>query len=120
MELNIVNLFKSAENTKEFSAGETIFSEGETGDVMYVVMDGDVEIRVRDRVLDVAGPGSTVGEMALIDTATRSATAIAKSDCRLAPVDERQFTYMTAQTPNFALFVMKMLARRLRLMDAMD
>jgi len=83
-----------------------------------VVLDGEVEIRAGDTLLDVAGLGTIVGEMALIDTSARSANAIAKCDCRLAPVDQRQFVYMVQQTPYFALHVMKVLAYRLRRMDA--
>ena len=58
--------------------------------------------------------------MALIDASARSATAIAKSDCRLVPVNERQFLLMVEQTPYFARHVMKVLADRLRGMDAMN
>lgn len=50
-----------------------------------MVLDGEVEIRAGDTLLDVAGPGTIVGEMALIDTSARSANA--KCDWRLAPVD---------------------------------
>jgi CRP/FNR family transcriptional regulator, cyclic AMP receptor protein len=69
-------------------------------------------------VLDVAGPGDIVGEMALIDAKSRSATAQAKSDCRLAPVDERRFLFLVHEHPLFALHVMRVLADRLRRMNA--
>ena len=65
-------------------------------------------------VLDTLGPGSLVGEMALIDAQVRSATATAKSACRLAPVTEKRFLFMVQQTPFFALQVMRILAERLR------
>ena len=120
MELNLLNLFKNVDDPRQFAAGETIFAEGEPGDTMYVILDGDVGINVGDRPLEVAGPGAIVGEMALIDASARSAAAIAKSDCRLAPVNERQFLLMVEQTPYFALHVMKVLADRLRRMDAMN
>jgi hypothetical protein len=54
------------------------------------------------------------GEMALIDNAPRSATAIAASDAKLVPVSEKQFLFLISNTPYFALNVMRVMARRLR------
>jgi CRP-like cAMP-binding protein len=118
MELNLLNLMKHVNDPEVFAAGETIFTEGSPGDTMYVVLAGNVDIQVGGKTLDVAEPGTIIGEMALIDASARSATAIARNDCKLAPVNERQFLYMVEQTPFFALFVMRVLARRLRRMDA--
>jgi len=119
MESSILNLFKYAENIKTFAAGETIFTEGTTGREMYVVLEGSVDIRVGNKTLDVTGPGGLFGEMALIDSSARSATAIAKNDCTLVPVNEQQFLRMVERTPLFTLNVMQILAGRLRRMDSM-
>jgi len=116
--MDLRSLFARSDNVQEFQANSTIFAEGTPGDVMYVVLDGEVELRVRDEVLEVAGPGDIVGEMALIDVKPRSATARTISDCRLASVDERRFLYMVHETPLFALHVMRVLADRLRRMNA--
>lgn len=72
---------------------------------------------VHQRVVDTVGPGGILGEMALIDRNPRSATAVAKTDCQLARVDETRFKFLSQQTPYFALEVMRMLAQRLRHMD---
>ena len=119
MESSILNLFRSAENIQTFSAGETIFTEGTTGREMYVVLKGSVDIPIGNKTLDVTGPGGVFGEMALIDSSARSATAIAKVDCTLASIDERQFLRMVERTPTFTLNVMQILAGRLRRMDAL-
>lgn len=119
MESSILNLFRYAENTHTFAAGETIFTEGSTGHEMYVVLEGSVEIRVGNKTLDVIGPGEVFGEMALIDYSARSATAIAKDDCTSASLDKRQFLRMVERTPTFSLNVMQILAGRLRRMDSM-
>lgn len=119
MKLNLLELFKHVENPQTFAAGEMIITAGAPGGTMYVVLDGDVDIRAGDKTLDIVGPGAIVGEMALIDSSARSANAIAKTDCKLAPIDQKQFLYMVQQTPYFALHVMKVLADRLRRMDTM-
>ena len=78
------------------------------------VQSGEVEIRLGNRVLETLPQYSIFGEMALIDTAPRSATAIAASDARLVPVSEKQFLFLISNTPYFALNVMRVMARRLR------
>jgi CRP/FNR family transcriptional regulator, cyclic AMP receptor protein len=95
--------------------GATIFAEGEPGDRMYIVVAGEVDIRCRGRLLAVAHAGELIGEMALIDREVRCATAIARTDCQLAPVDSQRFLAMVQEAPTFALQVMQVLVKRLRL-----
>jgi CRP-like cAMP-binding protein len=109
-----INLFRNADDLKVFPAGTVIFREGEPGDMMYVVADGEVEISVHNHVVETAGVGGIVGEMALIDNKPRSATVIAKTDCKLAPVDQKRFSFLIQQTPFFAIEVMQVMADRLR------
>src|SRR5262245_22715263 len=116
--MDLRGLFEHADNVREFGVNSTIFAEGTRGDVMYVVLEGEVELGVRGEVLAVAGPGDLIGEMALIDTKSRSATARAKSDCRLAPVDQHRFLFLVHEHPSFALHVMSVLADRLRRMNS--
>ena len=113
-----VDLFR-AEDTEvvSFFAGQIIFQEGDAGNLMYVVQDGEVELRVRGELVEALGPGCVFGEMALIEHAPRSATATAKTDCTLAPITEKRFSFMVQQTPHFALQIMKVMAERLRRMD---
>ena len=69
-------------------------------------------------VLETAGPGALLGEMALIDDSPRTANAVAKTASKLAQIDRRRFHFLVQQTPHFATHVMKMLADRLRHMNA--
>lgn len=110
-------LFRHSD-TENFSAGQIIFKVGESGNTMYVISEGEVSILVGADVVEVAGPGTTVGEMALIDHCPRSATAVAKTDCKLVPIDQRRFEFMVQQTPFFSLTVMKIMADRLRRTNA--
>jgi CRP/FNR family transcriptional regulator, cyclic AMP receptor protein len=113
------DLLASAETpVRSFKAGETIFAEGDPAQEFYVVQRGRVEIRQSGRVLDTVAEKSIFGEMALIDHAPRAASAVAATDVDLVPVGERQFLFLVSQTPHFALNVMRVLARRLRAMNA--
>lgn len=110
----ILNLFKFVKDFKDVPAGEVIFREGDVGDVMYVVVDGEIDVVYHNNLLETVTSGSVIGEMALIDQSPRSATATAKTDCRLVEVDQRRFSFMVQETPFFALEIMKIMADRLR------
>ncbi|HKC93732.1 MAG TPA: Crp/Fnr family transcriptional regulator [Nitrospira sp.] len=114
-----VNLFRNAADVNTFTAGQVIFKEGQPGDVMYVVIEGRIDIVVCDKVINVVGPGGILGEMALLDKEPRSTTAIANTDCRLVPVDQKRFTFLVQQTPYFAIEVMQIMAERLRRLNSM-
>ncbi len=113
-----IDLFRNAEEVEEYAAGERIFEEGRPGDRMYGVKTGEVEIAVRGRPVETVGPGGIFGEMALIDSHPRSATALARTDCVVVPVNAKRFAFLVQQTPMFALQVMRIMAERLRRMDA--
>jgi CRP-like cAMP-binding protein len=112
-----INIFKHDKNVHYFSAGETIFQQGNTADLMYIVQEGSVDIVVNGQVLETAGEGSVLGEMAVVDDSPRSATAVAKTDCKLVPLDEKSFLDHVHRTPFFALQVMRILTHRLRKMN---
>jgi CRP-like cAMP-binding protein len=108
-----LSLFRDKEGTP-FAAGQFVFKAGDPGETMYIVTEGEVDILGESATLETAGPGSIVGELALIDDEPRSASVVAKTDCRLVAIDRRRFVYMVQETPLFALSVMKILADRLR------
>jgi CRP/FNR family cyclic AMP-dependent transcriptional regulator len=113
--MDLARLFENASDILQAPAGETVFSAGDPSNGrLYVVLEGTVEIRLGNRTLNSVERGGLFGEMALIDEAPRSASAIAQTRCRLAVVDERQFLFMVQQTPFFALQVMRVLVDRLR------
>ena len=113
-----VSVFRFVEDFESYAVGQHIFAEGQPGDVMYVVKEGEVDVLVGGKVVDTVGPGGLIGEMALIDKRPRSATAVAKTDCKLVSVNEQRFQRLVQQTPHFAIQVMRVMAQRLRQMNA--
>jgi CRP/FNR family cyclic AMP-dependent transcriptional regulator len=115
--MNLLELFDKSKDAIECAAGAVIFSERQQGKLMYVVLEGEVEIRVNNELLDLVKPGEVFGEMALVDSKRRSATAVTRTASRLAPLDEGKFLAMVRHEPQFAILVMRILARRLRKMN---
>jgi CRP-like cAMP-binding protein len=113
-----LDLFTVEENPRVCEAGETIFSTYDMGAEMYVVLEGEVELAIGANVIESLGPGEPFGEMALIDQAPRVATATAKTACKLAVIPERRFLFLVQTAPEFALQIMKVMADRLRKMNA--
>ena len=99
---------------RDYKAGDVIFKQGDAAQELFIIQSGEVEIRLGNRVLETLPQYSIFGEMALIDAAPRSATAVAASDVKLVPVGEKQFLFLVSNTPHFALNMMRVMARRLR------
>jgi CRP-like cAMP-binding protein len=110
----VFELLRREPDLRTFRTGETVFTEGDAGDCMFAVIEGEVAIQKKGIVLERVGVGGVFGEMALIDHAPRSASAVAATDCSLAAVGQKRFTYLVQQTPYFALEIMHVLAERLR------
>jgi CRP/FNR family transcriptional regulator, cyclic AMP receptor protein len=77
-------------------------------------LEGEMDIRLGDYVFETAGVAALIGVIALIDDSPRPANAVAKTACRLAPVDQRRFHFLVQQHPYFATHVMKELAASVR------
>jgi CRP/FNR family transcriptional regulator, cyclic AMP receptor protein len=112
--MKLPNIFATSAVPVSYKAGAIIFEIGQPRDVMFIVQDGEVDIRIGDKTVETVSADGFFGEMALIDGGVRSATAIAKTDCTLVPIKEKQFLFMVQETPFFALLVMRTLTARLR------
>jgi CRP/FNR family cyclic AMP-dependent transcriptional regulator len=97
-----------------FGAGNIIFSRGDAGDCMYIVQSGLIEMVIGDTVVESCSENEAIGFMSMIDRAPRSSTARVKEDCEVSVIDERTFRFMVDEVPNFALYIMGAMARRIR------
>jgi CRP/FNR family cyclic AMP-dependent transcriptional regulator len=97
-----------------FPAGSIIFNKGDPGTCMYVVQSGMIEMVIGDKVIEVCGPNEAIGFMSVIDDAPRSSTARVQAAVELSVIDKRKFRFMIDEVPNFALYIMGAMARRIR------
>jgi CRP/FNR family cyclic AMP-dependent transcriptional regulator len=113
--MDLLEVFKNSEDLVRFPSQSILFEEGSEADFMYVVMQGDVQLSLHGQEIATVSQGDIIGEMALLNSEERSATATAVTDCLLAPIDVHSFKLLIQHTPDFALHVMNELAKRLRL-----
>ena len=103
---------------KRYAAGEKIFLEEDSGEQMFLVIEGKVNIVTYGTVLENVGMHGIFGEMALIESAPRSAAAIAAEPTEVAVIDKATFVELVRDNPLFSLYVMRQLANRIRRMNA--
>lgn len=102
---------------RRVSAGERLFAAGEPGHQMFLVLEGKVDVVVGGRALETVGLHGVVGEMALIDNAPRSASAVVSQSGEAAVINRETFFDLIREEPSFALYVMRIMAQRLRRMN---
>jgi CRP-like cAMP-binding protein len=97
-----------------YDKGKIIMVAGQTGALMYVVLEGRVSIQIRGAVVELVGPGGVFGEMALIDQSPRSANAVAESDCQLLAINRTVFLSLVKSDPTFGIALLGSMAERVR------
>src|SRR5262249_54435574 len=105
---------KSAGANIRYAAGNVIFNRGDPGDCLYIVQSGVIEMVIGDKVVEVCGENEAIGFMSMVDGAPRSSTARVKENCEVSMIDARTFRFMVDEVPNFAMYIMGAMARRIR------
>ena len=113
----VPNLFDDEWARERRAVGEHVILEGRPGDFMFVVAEGLLELTASDQLLDIVRAGDVFGEMSLIDGEPRSASAVVVEDAVLIPIDRADFLRLVRAHPDFALYVMRSLANRIRRMN---
>ena len=101
----------------ELEQNALIFNEGEAGDCMYVIYRGTVRIHKGNNTLAALKEREVFGELSLLDTETRSASATAQTDCFLFKIDQEPFYDLMEARPEVMRGIMGVLSKRLRLQN---
>ena len=116
-----LEFFRATGTVEIKPAGKPIFVENEKstgffakGARMYLLLDGEVGLMIKNKFFGVVKAGEIFGELAVIAGLARRATAMAKADCKVLSLDEKQFHAALQKTPDFALMLMSSMGQRLR------
>ncbi|HWW44485.1 MAG TPA: cyclic nucleotide-binding domain-containing protein [Acidimicrobiia bacterium] len=99
-------------------AGTELTKEGRVGNEFIIVLEGEIEIRRGDDVVATRGPGSYVGEIALLDNRPRTATVVAKTPVVIEVIGRREFRSLLADAPELQQEIMTTMAQRLAELEA--
>jgi CRP/FNR family cyclic AMP-dependent transcriptional regulator len=117
--------FESAGREESVAAGTVLFSENEKAsrlllkrDKMYFLLEGRVALIAKGRQIGEPKVGEIFGEMAAMSDSPRSATAVAKTPCRVLSLDDKGFAAALQNKPEFALMMLGTMLVRLRGMIA--
>lgn len=115
------DILKVAEIVEEVSmpGGQVIFREGDTGDAVYIVIDGKVKVTKAqeeggERTLAVFRDGDFFGEMAVIEETPRTATAVVIEPCVLYRITKQNFGFVMRLNPGISLKIMRFMSERVR------
>ncbi len=101
-----------------YKDGEVIIQQGESGDCMFVIQEGNAEVYHsegdKELLLAVMGSEDIFGEMALFEKSVRSATVRAKGDVRVLTVDKKTFLRRIQEDPSMAFRILENMSHRIR------
>jgi CRP-like cAMP-binding protein len=96
------------------SEGGIVFSVGDMGDALYIVLEGKVRVYNGEKTIAEIGERECVGEMAVLDSEPRSASVAAMAETLLLKIGREEFKDILSERPEISLGIMKVLSRRLR------
>ena len=102
---------------EEYEKGTLLFKEGEIGDCMYIINQGQVRIHKENVTLAILRDKEVLGELSLLDAETRSASATTDSDCQLFKIDQEPFYELIDNRPEVARGFIRILCQRLRMLN---
>lgn len=112
--MDFLKLLRNWKDVEEHGAQTVIFQEDNPADALFIIISGEVEITLQGESLGTEGKGGIIGEMAISESATRSASATSITDVKLARVSREQLADLMSESTELSLHVMAALANRLR------
>ncbi len=98
----------------ECDTEKKLFSEGDDGDAMYLIVDGEVKVHSGEQVFAKLGKKQVFGEMSILDSEPRSASITSLSELILLRIHRDDFREILAEKPEISLGIIKVLTDRLR------
>lgn len=115
-DIGIDDLVQIASITKEleFPSGRVFIREKDTGEELFIIIEGEVEVIKGKKVIETLSNGSCIGELSIIDREPRSASVRTKKKTRLLSINRKDFLLTVKQNPAIAINVMQVITQRLR------
>lgn len=115
--MNFASIFKNELTRQNFSAGEFLIRQGEPNDKMFIILSGELEVRVGGKAVASLKEGDLFGELSMIDKEPASGDIVALSDGEFVTLDERRFLVVSQQNPFFTMGLLRVVTAKLRAMN---
>jgi CRP/FNR family cyclic AMP-dependent transcriptional regulator len=113
--------FAQRVHRRVFEAGRNVMTIEQPGEAVYIILQGTIKVHIeqgeRDVIISILGAGDPLGEMSLIDSVGRSASAVTLENSLLLWMDRVTFNYILDNFPPVARNLVKILSARVRLSD---
>jgi CRP/FNR family cyclic AMP-dependent transcriptional regulator len=116
--MNFASIFRNEPTRQTFAPGDILVREGETNDKMFVILGGELEVRVGGKPVAKLSEGNVFGELSMIDKEPASGDVVALSGGEFVTLDERRFLVVATQNPFFTLELLRLLSAKLRAMNS--
>jgi CRP/FNR family transcriptional regulator, cyclic AMP receptor protein len=122
LKINEIEAISRITALKRYSKGYVVFQEGETGDALYIIVNGKVKVSIygedgREYILDIIGKDGFFGELSLIDELPRSANIMTTEDSTFLVIKRVEFSKLLVENPVITISILKTLSKRLRAAD---
>lgn len=110
-----IKILHKAGDAQDYNAGEVIFNQGDSGELVYALIAGEVEMFVDGKLIETIRPGDVFGEGALLHhDRQRTSSAIAKTNCHIVSLNQQRFLFAIQETPMFAFDLLRSYSDRFR------
>lgn len=115
--MNFASIFKNEPTRQTFSSGDVLIRQGEANDKMFVILSGELEVRVGGKTVATLHEGDLFGELSMIDKEPASGDVVALSTGEFVTLDERRFLVVSQQNPFFTMGILRVVSAKLRAMN---
>ena len=115
--MNFASIFKTEPTRQTFTAGDVLIRQGDANEMMFIILSGELEVRVAGKVGAILKEGDLFGELSMIDQEPASGDVVAVSDGEFVSLNEKRFVSVSQQNPFFMMGILRAVTAKLRAMN---
>jgi len=115
--MNFASIFKTEPTRQTFTAGDVLIREGEANEMMFIILSGELEVRVAGKVVATLKEGDLFGELSMIDQEPASGDVVAVNEGEFVSLNEKRFVSVSQQNPFFMMGILRAVTAKLRAMN---
>ena len=115
--MNFASIFKTESTRQTFTAWDVLIRQGDANEMMFIILSGELEVRVAGKVVAKLKGGDLFGELSMIDEEPASGDVVAVSEGEFVSLNEKRFVSISQQNPFFMMGILRAVTAKLRAMN---